>query len=311
MSNLLLRVKTKNGQHVVKNLTQDHKIHDLKETLAELSNIPVNRLQVLLGFPPKVLDISNDNLELAQSGLSTGDTLILQEISTPLLENTTPTGANDASKCVENNQTDDFPGILMKQIVPADNSCLFSSFHFVLNGKLDESGEAGKFLRQLVAETIRNEKHNYDEAILGKPVEEYCAWIQNDTSWGGAIELAILSNYYGIEIAVVDTINAIINRFGEDQNYSFRVFLMFDGIHYDPLYLEPFTGGKIQTIFQSSDIRILEEAKILAQEAKSSRQFTDVNKFSLKCMDCNIMLKGQIEARDHAMSTGHMNFGEI
>lgn len=38
---------------------------------------------------------------------------------------------------------------------------------------------------------------------------------------------------------VVDTLNAIINRFGEDQNYSQRVLLIFDGIHYDPLYLEP------------------------------------------------------------------------
>lgn len=58
-------------------------------------------------------------------------------------------------------------------------------------------------------------------------------------SWGGAIELAVLSKFYGIEIAVVDSVNAIINRFGEDQQYEHRVFLTFDGIHYDPLYLEP------------------------------------------------------------------------
>lgn len=47
-----------------------------------------------------------------------------------------------------------------------------------------------------------------------------------------------------MEIAVVDTINAIINRFGEDQLYDHRVFLIFDGIHYDPLYLEPFEVGQ-------------------------------------------------------------------
>lgn len=39
-------------------------------------------------------------------------------------------------------------------------------------------------------------------------------------------------------MAVVDTLNAIINRFGEDKNYGQRVFLLFDGVHYDPLYLE-------------------------------------------------------------------------
>lgn len=75
--------------------------------------------------------------------------------------------------------------------------------------------------------------------MLGKPNEEYCEWILKPDSWGGAIELAVLSNYYGIEMAVVDTLNAIINRFGEDQRYAHRVFLLFDGIHYDPLFLEP------------------------------------------------------------------------
>lgn len=47
-----------------------------------------------------------------------------------------------------------------------------------------------------------------------------------------------MSGFYGIEMDVVDTINAIINRFGEDKNYSQRIFLIFDGVHYDPLYLE-------------------------------------------------------------------------
>lgn len=47
-----------------------------------------------------------------------------------------------------------------------------------------------------------------------------------------------MSRFYGLEMAVVDTLNAIINRFGEDKNYGQRVFLLFDGVHYDPLYLE-------------------------------------------------------------------------
>lgn len=51
-------------------------------------------------------------------------------------------------------------------------------------------------------------------------------------------QVAILSHFYGLEMAVVDTLNAIINRFGEDRNYGQRVFLLFDGVHYDPLYLE-------------------------------------------------------------------------
>jgi ubiquitin thioesterase OTU1 len=166
-------------------------------------------------------------------------------------------------------------------------------------------------MRQVIAQTVANDPEMFSEGILGKPNTDYCTWIQDDKSWGGAIELSILSNHYGFEIAVVDTINAIINRFGEDQHYSLRIFLMFDGIHYDPLFLESPDGGSIQTIFPTDDDKIMREAEELAREANSSRQFTDVNKFTLKCMNCDMHLSGQLQAREHAQSTGHMNFGEV
>ncbi|CAH1176410.1 unnamed protein product [Phaedon cochleariae] len=312
MTRFALRVKMKSGHQVVNNLSHDSTIEDLKQTLSSLSNIPINKLCVLSGFPPKVLDITKDNLNLSSCGLSSGDTLILEEKTVSDSEEKAKTASTLGSRDnADVQQHIESPGILMKFVVPADNSCLFTSINFVLNGKVDESGTFGPYMRKLVAETIKGDKHSYDEAILGKPVDEYCAWIQADTSWGGAIELAILANYYGIEIAVVDTINAIINKFGEDQNYALRVFLLFDGIHYDPLFMEPFDGGKIQTIFPTEDERILRDAEQLAYEAKSSRQFTDVDKFTLKCMVCNILLKGQVAAQEHAHSSGHANFGEV
>ncbi|XP_060524178.1 ubiquitin thioesterase Otu1 isoform X2 [Cylas formicarius] len=317
MAKIVLRVKTKSGQQVINSLTKNNTIKDLKEVLSNLSSIPVSRLHVLCGFPPKVFNIAQDDLNLNDSGLNSGDTLILEEKATvepvvsSLQNNELDTTIEQRLELPTDGNLYNCPGILMKHVVPADNSCLFTSVHFVLNGKVDETGEAAPFLRQLVAESIRNESHKYDAAILGKPVEEYCSWIQDDKSWGGAIELAILSSYYGIEIAVVDTINAIINRFGEDQNFPLRVFLMFDGIHYDPLYLETLNGDSITTFFETTNEMVLREAELLAQEAKSSRQFTDVNKFTLKCLVCNTFLKGQVEAQHHAKATSHMNFGEV
>lgn len=245
-----LKIKTKNGQKVVNNLTQDTTIKELKSILSNVSNIPINKLHVLSGFPPKILDISQDDLNLSNSGIFSGDTLILEEKD--IVESVKKVNnVNVGKQATQRFHVEDpfeCPGILMKQIVPADNSCLFTSINFVLNGKVDESSSAAPVMRQLVAETIRTEKHQYDEAILGKPVEEYCAWIQDDNSWGGAIELSILANYFGVEIAVVDTINAIINRFGEDQHFPHRVFLLFDGIHYDPLYMEPLEVSCIKLI---------------------------------------------------------------
>lgn len=55
----------------------------------------------------------------------------------------------------------------------------------------------------------------------------------------------------------------------------------------------------------------MEQARQLAIEAKSSRQFTDVDKFTLKCLQCNDMLKGQTAAQQHAKATGHTDFGEV
>lgn len=64
-------------------------------------------------------------------------------------------------------------------------------------------------------------------------------------------------------------------------------------------------------MFPSSNEKVLLEAAELAQEAKSSRQYTDVDKFTLLCLECRTHLKGQIEAQQHAKSTGHTNFGEV
>lgn len=105
-----------------------------------------------------------------------------------------------------------------------------------MNGEINP--EVSTYLREIIAQHVSNDKESFNEAVLGKPNLEYCDWIRKPESWGGAIEVSILSHYYGVEIAVVDITNALINRFGEDRNYGMRVFLLFDGIHYDPLYLE-------------------------------------------------------------------------
>lgn len=55
----------------------------------------------------------------------------------------------------------------------------------------------------------------------------------------------------------------------------------------------------------------MEKAKQLAIEAKSSRQFTDTDKFTLKCNECGESLIGALQAQQHAKKTNHTDFGEI
>lgn len=307
MAGFALKIKCKGGQNIVKGLTSQSTVSELKKQLSDLSNLNENDLQVKSGFPPKPVDLSDNDATLESLSICSGDTLIVEENK----------GASIAKKLEQETQYAHIaesqlncPGILMRKVVPADNSCLFTSIGYVLSGKVDQT--SGQYMRKIIAEAVATETETYSEAILGKPNKDYCNWILKPDSWGGAIELSILSNFYGIEMAVVDTINAIVNRFGEDQSYPHRVFLIFDGIHYDPLFLEPLTpDGTIQTMFPVEDADMLEKARQLAIEAQSSRQFTDVDKFTLKCLVCQSFLKGQIEAQTHAKETGHMNFGEV
>ncbi|KAG8236728.1 hypothetical protein J437_LFUL014224 [Ladona fulva] len=312
MSSYILKLKSKTGQIVVRGLNGQSTIQDLKEKLASLTNISRERLHILYGYPPKPLTLNNDELTLGTSGLNSGELLIVEE-KEPSALNALNSGAvlNDTSSVKpEEGISDIMPqGILLRKVVPADNSCLFTSIGYVLSGNINSDN--GAVLREIIAASVAANPDEYSEAILGKPNAEYCEWIKRPKSWGGAIELAVLSKYYGIEIDVVDTSNCIINRFGEDQDYGQRVLLIFDGIHYDPLYLEPLEGEKVQTIFPISDDSILTQALALSEEAKSSRQFTDLARFTLKCMVCQVMLTGQVQAQQHAKETGHKNFGEV
>ncbi|KZC12676.1 Ubiquitin thioesterase OTU1, partial [Dufourea novaeangliae] len=308
MAGFVLKIKTKSGQKVVNGLIPQNKVSELKSKLAEITGIPLGALHVLGGFPPKPINLDDEKVTIEERGIVSGDTLIVEE-KPPQYNGEQKPEDIGRSHIVDDENFIDTPGILMKKVVPADNSCLFTSVGYVLNGKVDPS--CATFMREIIANAVDADPEEYSEAFLGRPNPEYCKWILKPESWGGAIELSILSKFYGLEIAVIDSINAIINRFGEDQHYAQRVFLIFDGIHYDPLYLEPLDGGSIQTIFPTEDERILVAAAELAREAKSNRQFTDVEKFTLMCSDCKIKLNGQMAAQQHAKETGHMNFGEV
>lgn len=304
---LTLRLKAKNGQHVVKKLTIDSSLEDLKKTISEITNIPARALKLLSGYPPKAMDISDDTKSLEAMSIRTGETLIVEEDAKVKAE----AQAKQTESLLKEMeaQMENYSGILTRQVVPANNSCLFTSINFVMkNGKLDLSSAPG--LRQLIANIVRSDPSKFNEGYLGRSNADYCAWIMDDNSWGGAIEVAMLSEYYKMEIDVVDTQTCRIDKFGEDKHYSQRVLILYDGIHYDPLMLESF-DGPVQTIFSVDNAVVLTQALELAAEAKSSRQFTDTANFDLRCLVCQKGLKGEKGAQQHAKETGHINFGEF
>ncbi|XP_024018615.1 ubiquitin thioesterase OTU1 isoform X1 [Morus notabilis] len=204
-------------------------------------------------------------------------------------------------------------GIIVRRVIPSDNSCLFNAVGYVMDHDKQKAPE----LRQVIAATVASDPEKYSEAFLGKTNEEYCAWILNSEKWGGAIELSILAEHYGREIAAYDIQTARCYLYGQEMKYSERVMLIYDGLHYDALAMSPFEGAPEefdQTIFTVQTDRTVGPVEAITlnfvKEQQRKRRFTDTANFTLRCGVCQIGVKGQKEAVEHAQATGHVNFQE-
>lgn len=133
MASFSLKVKTTKGQYIIKDLTESTTIQDLKAKIQALSNIPLEAVHILLGFPPKPVDLKNDDT-LTLVGIKNGETIIVEEkvtIEPPKKETSPPVKLPQSEGLnLDDRAIDDLcmsEGILLKQVVPSDNSCLFTS----------------------------------------------------------------------------------------------------------------------------------------------------------------------------------------
>lgn len=204
-------------------------------------------------------------------------------------------------------------GVVVRRVIPSDNSCLFNAVGYVMDHDKQKAPE----LRQVIAATVASDPEKYSEAFLGKTNDEYCAWILNSEKWGGAIELSILAEYYGREIAAYDIQTTRCDLYGQENKYSERVMLIYDGLHYDALAISPFAEAPEefdQTIFAVLPDTTVGPAERIAlnfvKDQQRKRRFTDTANFTLRCGVCQTGVKGQKEAIEHAQATGHANFQE-
>ncbi|CAJ2633976.1 OVARIAN TUMOR DOMAIN-containing deubiquitinating enzyme 2 [Trifolium pratense] len=205
-------------------------------------------------------------------------------------------------------------GFVVRRVIPSDNSCLFNAVGYVMDRDQTKAAE----LRQVIAATVASDPEKYSEAFLGKPNPEYCNWILDPEKWGGAIELSILADYYGREIAAYDIQTTRCDLYGQEGNYSERVMLIYDGLHYDALAMSPVEEAPEdfdQTIFAIQKNRSIGPVEEIAlnfiKDQHRKRRFTDTANFTLRCGVCQIGVIGQKEAAEHAQATGHVNFQEF
>lgn len=165
----------------------------------------------------------------------------------------------------------------------------------------------------MVAEYILARPREYTAAVLGKSPVEYAKWIRQSDKWGGAIELAIFSDIYGVEIGSFDVQTGRMDLFGEGRSFANRVYLQYTGIHYEAFAQSPKATAppsQDETIFPASDAEIYVQVKVLVQTAQAAHRYTDTSHFTLRCDDCQLGLRGQGEAQKHAQQTGHFAFIE-
>ncbi|KAF9570550.1 ubiquitin-specific protease otu1 [Mortierella alpina] len=223
----------------------------------------------------------------------------------PAAASSFPTAAGDAVDFVRIRDQ----GLLVVREVADDNSCLFNAIAYTVEPSMKSDVQA---LRQIVAQAILANPEAYPDVVLGRPRQEYCEWIKRENSWGGAIELAIFSEHFKIEIDSIDVSTNRVDRFGEGQ-YNQRALVMYSGIHYDAVALTP--GLEIppecdQTHFDAGAEDVIVAGIQLAAKLKAAHKYTDLARFTLRCSICQAGLKGEKDAQQHAQQTMHTTFEE-
>jgi ubiquitin thioesterase OTU1 len=322
-----IRLRAPNGQHTLA-LDDNAAVSDLLSSISNATELPLFDLK--WNFPPQPLDpalyglstlLKDTDLKLNGAqiiviAIATGD-----PSETKREEEAEQSSSQSAPLSLKRKQasalkdTPEVPvadrgGTIVLRVMPDDNSCMFRALgSAVLTDTLDSMTE----LRSLVAQAIQRDPETYNEGVLQRSPDEYCKWISYSDSWGGGIELSILSQEFDIEIASINVQDLRVDRFNEGK--SRRCILVYSGIHYDTIAFVPngsptYDPANDVKLFDVNDEVMLEAARQLCGELKKKHYFTDTQKFDIQCNTCGWKGAGERGAVQHANETGHTDFGE-
>ncbi|KAL5332811.1 hypothetical protein BJX70DRAFT_382915 [Aspergillus crustosus] len=324
------RIRGPSGQFSV-TLSEDATIEDLRNEIVNMTGLTA--YDVNYGYPP--LPLSLDHAEGHQKLAELGVKLHREQLTIAPRDgpgpepnarkedasNTTPSSSPKVSLSPKKEPAGSAPddlellspehgGTFIVRVMPDDNSCLFRAVNTAVLGGEDAMVE----LRSIVAEEIQKNPGQWSAAILGKPRNDYCRWIKNESSWGGGIELEILSRHFDIEICAIDLSNLQLYKFNEGQSNR-RCVLVYSGVHYDTIAL---AAGKNaspefdEKVFDASDTLVIQKSKALCKLLQEKAPDYNVNPstFRLRCNICGCIVVGETGAQDHGAQTGHYDFDQ-
>jgi len=217
------------------NSTYSNLVDHIRSSFPELSDFILH-----CGVPPKIVEIdgSNPKALLTSLNVKSGSTIIIE------------LGGNGATM-VKGSGWDLAPTVDIRTSrcvhykVPGDNSCLFHSIGAALMRK-NPSAVLVKEIKEVIKKEILANPKMWTISELGVQPHEYLRDLEKQSFWGGAIEIAIISAHYQVEISVVDFAALCVTTFahypeeGQDDGYKRRIYLFYDGsnlnaAHYDLL----------------------------------------------------------------------------
>jgi len=196
-----------------------------------------------------------------------------------------------------------------RRYVDADNSCLYSSIGYLLDHNNFNNLTKYQY-RQLLANFLIN-KNIEDSLVISK--DEFIDNIVDINTWGGGLEIKYFGEMFQLQIAVINIQANNVMIFGEDKNYLQRIYLIYNGIHYDPLVMAMSDNSKDDiTIFSSDDYETIISFQNFAKTFHDRGDFVNLSKMnSLQCNICNVQFNTQDDAQNHAINYNHWNFSAI
>ena len=225
--------------------------------LEEKCHIPTEDQKLMSGFPPKAIE-ANPEDTLEAIGLRSGDQLIVEKSNVTGVKQ----GHTDGKYIPPSAEK----GFFVRRPVPADNTCMFHTAAYVLQSRSRSGGPA---IRRQIAEIVAANPKKFTDVFLGQPNIQYCSWIQESDSWGGAIELSILSFLFCTEIVSLDVQTGRMDIYGQGEGYVTRVFILYTGRHYDAMALASSYGASEsgdQVMFNVRDDKVMQKAQAFINE---------------------------------------------
>lgn len=202
-----------------------------------------------------------------------------------------------------------------------DNSCMYTAMMPIIRNSAQERGidvSTAGALRQVIGQQILSQPDTYTALVLEKAPSAYVNNLLNPQSWGGSIELNVLSELFDIEICIVSVSSGSVIYQGEGQHER-RCVILWSGIHYDRVVETLFSGAAdtgdtefdVCTWDCATSDHILKGALEMAAILKENNYAHDSNAAVYSCSQCGWVGQGEKELIKHCKATGHSEIQTI